>query len=149
MPKNLSLPSLRIGPAFCSIFCSGVISGSGSTSFLLLVGEVTPGLVVPYVVCRCVSDAVPTKLLVGGHQSQERAQSINDITRKNRGDTNGRPSLDSIEQSRHSVNSFCARISSILLQPTLPRNVATLYKCRPSLNCEHAHASCMCLELSR
>lgn len=47
-PKNLSLPSFRMGPAFCSIFCRGVISGSGSSNpflFLFLVdGEVVLGL---------------------------------------------------------------------------------------------------------
>jgi hypothetical protein len=51
MPKNLSLPSFRTGPAFCSILTSGVISGSGSASlsFLFLCeGELTPGLVAPY-----------------------------------------------------------------------------------------------------
>ena len=47
-PKNLSLPSFRTGPAFCSIFCNGVISGSGSASFLPDLGEDTPGLVAPY-----------------------------------------------------------------------------------------------------
>ena len=33
-PKNLSLPSSRRGPAFCNIFSSGVISGTGSSFFL-------------------------------------------------------------------------------------------------------------------
>ena len=34
MPKNLSLPSGRIAPAFWSIFSKGVISGGGSSFFL-------------------------------------------------------------------------------------------------------------------
>lgn len=32
-PKNLSLPSFRKGPAFCSIFSSGVSSRTGSSFF--------------------------------------------------------------------------------------------------------------------
>lgn len=43
MPKNLSVPSFRIGPAFCNIFTKGVISGSGSASFFLDDGELAPG----------------------------------------------------------------------------------------------------------
>jgi hypothetical protein len=54
-PKNLSLPSFRSGPAFCSIFCKGVISGSGSASFFPDFGEDTPGLVAPYSIAHCQS----------------------------------------------------------------------------------------------
>ena len=49
-PKNLSLPSSLIGPAFCSIFCRGVISGSGSAWLFLFLFEgdaALPGLVAP------------------------------------------------------------------------------------------------------
>lgn len=35
-PKNLSVPSSRTGPAFCSIFSRGVISGGGSSATFFL-----------------------------------------------------------------------------------------------------------------
>jgi len=62
IPKNLSVPSLLMGPAFCNILTRGVISGSGSASFFLDDGEFAPGLefachafaLVMYLVAVCV-----------------------------------------------------------------------------------------------
>lgn len=45
-PKNLSVPSFRKGPAFCSIFSRGVSSGAGS-SFFLPATSLGPGVTVP------------------------------------------------------------------------------------------------------
>jgi hypothetical protein len=38
-PKNLSLPSSRMGPACCSIFSNGVNSGVGSSFSFFLLGD--------------------------------------------------------------------------------------------------------------
>lgn len=38
-PKNLSVPSFRTGPAFCSIFSNGVISTGGSSFFAFTAGS--------------------------------------------------------------------------------------------------------------
>lgn len=46
IPKNLSLPSCRIGPALRSIFSNGVSSGAGSDFFAAF--ELGPGLDGPY-----------------------------------------------------------------------------------------------------
>ena len=46
-PKNLSVPSSRMAPAFCSIFSRGVTSGTGS-SFLFLTAALLVALEVPY-----------------------------------------------------------------------------------------------------
>lgn len=52
-PKNLSLPSSRTGPAFCSSFSTGVRSGCGS-SFLFLADAVLSDFEAPWK-CNCQS----------------------------------------------------------------------------------------------
>lgn len=69
IPKNLSLPSGRIGPAFCNILTKGVISGSGSSTVLFFdfEGLVPGGLVAPYDIWR----KSKVRLIPEGHSEQE------------------------------------------------------------------------------
>ncbi len=81
IPKNLSLPSSRMGPAFRSIFSSGVCCGAfGSFLFGELAAE---GLVAPY--CqRHVSWTLPASMPERGGERQLRhrwATAIEDVWR--------------------------------------------------------------------
>lgn len=70
-PKNLSVPSVLTGPAFCSIFSRGVSSGGGSSfSFFLLAESFAVAVGVPWVASASVSRHG------GGHASSREGHAI-------------------------------------------------------------------------
>lgn len=66
MPKNLSLPSGRMGPALSSIFSSGVSSTTGSCCFFDAF-EFGPGLDGP-----CYAESARSPLVTGAQTTEKR-----------------------------------------------------------------------------